>query len=81
MTAPRAHHLARRLELLELEAEVQRVALAARLAQFEQLEQRRPLAWLAGNGYKLLRTIVSNPRLRWLLVAAVLRRLGRRTRS
>jgi len=75
VSAQRDRHLARRLELLELEAEVQRLALAATLDEFEQLGERHPLAWLTGTGYKVLRAIVATPRLRWLLLAAVARRL------
>jgi hypothetical protein len=77
VSASRARLIARRQELLELEAEVQRAALAA---TFARLEQRRALSWAAGAGRTALR-VLSMPRVRWLLVAAVLRRLGRAQRA
>jgi hypothetical protein len=70
VSADRARHIARRRELLELEAEVQRAALAA---TFARLEQRRALSWAAGAGRTALR-LLAMPRVRWLLLAAVLRR-------
>lgn len=79
MSADRARYIARRRELLELEAEVQRAALAA---TFARLEQRHGLAWAAGAARTALR-VLTLPRVRWLLLAAVLRRLrsARRTRT
>ena len=71
MSAERARRIERRRELLELEAEVQRAALAA---TFARLEQRRALSWAAGAGRTVLR-LLTMPRVRWLLLAAVLRRL------
>ena len=79
MSADRARYIARRRELLELEAEVQRAALAA---TFARLEQRRALSWAAGAGRAALR-VLAMPRVRWLLLAALLRRLrgGRHARA
>lgn len=79
MSADRARYIARRRELLELEAEVQRAALAA---TFARLEQRRALSWATGAGRTAMR-VLAMPRVRWLLLAALLRRLrsGRRARE
>ena len=79
MSADRARYIARRRELLELEAEVQRAALAA---TFARLEQRRALSWATGAGRTVMR-VLAMPRVRWLLLAAVLRRLrsGKRARA
>ena len=77
MNAERARHIARRQELLELEADVQRAALAA---TFARLEQRRALAWATGAGRGALR-VLAMPRVRWLLLAALLRRLRSRRRA
>jgi hypothetical protein len=75
VSARRARYIARRQELLELEAEVQRAALAARFARWEQ---RRALGWAADAGRTVFR-VLSNPRIRWLLLAAVLRGLKRKS--
>ncbi len=77
MSASRARHIARRQELLELEAEVQRAALAA---TFARLEQRRALSWAAGAARTALR-VLAMPRVRWLLLAAIIRRLRRARRE
>lgn len=77
MSANRARQIARRWELLELEAEVQRAALAATFARFEQ---RRALSWATGAGRAALR-VLSMPRVRWLLVAAVVRGVRRALRA
>jgi hypothetical protein len=71
-----AAELARRRELLELQAHVQRVTLAATLAEWEQKRSLEWVAQLARLGVKVLKT----PRMRWLLVATVLRRLRRKLR-
>ncbi len=71
----RTRYIARRQELLELEAEVQRAELAATFARWEQ---RRMLAWATGAGQALLRALKS-PRVRWLVMAAVLRAFRRRS--
>jgi hypothetical protein len=75
VSASRARYIARRQELLELEAEMQRAALAARFARWEQ---RRALGWAADAGRTLIRAL-SNRRVRWLLAAAVLRALKRKS--
>jgi hypothetical protein len=63
-----------RLQLLEMEAGLQRAALAA---TFASLEKRRALAWggkVATWGFRLLAT----RNVRWLIAANVLSRLRRR---
>jgi hypothetical protein len=72
----RAAELARRRELLELQAHVQRVTLAATLAEWEK---KRALEWL-GQLARLGVKVFSTPRMRWLMLAAVLRRLRRKLR-
>ncbi len=70
----RARYIARRQELLELEADVQRAELAATFARWEQ---RRVLTWVTGTGRLLLRALKS-PRVRWLVIAAALRAFRRK---
>lgn len=63
-----------RLQLLEIEAGVQRAALNATFASWEK---RRALAWggqVASWGWRAL----SSPRVRWLIAANVMSRLRRR---
>lgn len=67
----RALHIAKRAELLELEAEMQRVALAA---TFAELEQKKTLAYAASLGSVAV-NLLRIPRIRWLLMATVLARL------
>jgi len=74
VSATRAQYLARRRDLLELEADVQRAALAATLARWER---RRALGWATGTGRVLFR-LLANPRIRWLVLAAVVRGLKRK---
>jgi len=76
VTQPRAQYIERRLQLLELEAELQRATLAATIAQWEQ---KRLLNWASGAGRIALRAL-SSPRIRWLLLAALWRRWFRRGR-
>ena len=71
-----AAELARRRELLELQAHVQRVTLAATLAEWEKKRSLEGLGQLARLGVKVL----STPRMRWLMLATVLRRLRRKLR-
>jgi hypothetical protein len=71
-----AQRIARRQELLELEAEVQRATLAATLAQWEQ---NRLFNVLSGAGRIALQALAA-PRVRWLLLAALLRKLQRKER-
>lgn len=62
-----------RLQLLELEASVQRSELAD---TFVQWEKRKALAWgarIAGWGFRLF----AQPRIRWLIATTVLSRLRR----
>ncbi len=73
----KAQQLARRQELLALEAEVQRAALAATFAQWES---KRALAWAGTLGTMAMRAMAI-PRIRWLIIASVLARLkGKRNR-
>ena len=63
-----------RLQLLEMEARLQRAQLAATFASWEK---KRALAWggtLATWGFRLL----ALPKVRWLIAANVLSRLKRR---
>jgi hypothetical protein len=75
VSARRAHEIARRLELLELEAELQRLTLAATIAQYEQM---RLLSWASGAGRLIARVLAAAPRVRWLLVATLWRKLMHR---
>ncbi len=70
----RARYIARRQELLELEADVQRAELAATFARWEQ---RRALSWATGAGRLVMRALGS-PRVRWLIVAALVRAFRRK---
>ena len=74
MSDRQAQAIARRLQLLELEAQLQRATLAATLAEWED---RRSLVWLTGAGRIVLR-VLATPRVRWMLLAAILRRLRRK---
>jgi hypothetical protein len=67
-------HATRRLLLLEAEAGVQRVALAA---TFATLEKRRALEW-SGKAASWAYHLLATPRVSWLVVANVLSRLGRK---
>jgi hypothetical protein len=67
-------HAAERIQLLEMEASLQRAQLAVTLARWEK---RRALAWggtMARWGWRLL----SAPRWRWLIATQLLARLKRR---
>lgn len=67
-------HAAERVRLLEIEATLQRAALAA---TFAELEERRALAWggtVARWGFRVL----ARPRVRWLIATNLLSRLTRR---
>jgi hypothetical protein len=77
VSASRARYIERRQELLELEAEVQRAALAATFARWER---RRALGWAAGAGRTLFR-VLANPRIRWVVLAALLRGFKRARKS
>jgi len=77
MSSAAERHASERIQLLEMEAALQRAALAATLAKWEE---RRALAWggtLARWGWRL----ASAPRWRWLLATQLLsRRKDRRAR-
>jgi hypothetical protein len=67
-------HLADRIQLLEMEASLQRAQLSVVLAKWEK---RRALAWggtLAHWGWR----VFSAPRWRWVIAAQLLSRLKRR---
>ena len=76
MTSPAARALAERERLLILEAGLQRVALAATFAQWEEKKILAVGATLLTWGWKLLAV----PRVRWLLAATLLSRLRKRHR-
>ena len=74
MSRAAERHAAERIELLEMEASLQRAHLAITLARWEK---RRALAWggtLAQWGWRLL----SAPRWRWMIATQLLSRLKRR---
>ena len=75
MRARRAQEIARRQELLELEAEVQRLTLAATLSHYEHM---RVLSWATSAARLALRVFAAAPRMRWLLLATLWRKLSRR---
>jgi hypothetical protein len=67
-------HAAERIRLLEMEASLQRAALAVTFASWEK---RRALAWggtLAQLGWRIL----AAPRWRWFIAMRLLNRLKRR---
>jgi hypothetical protein len=64
----------RRAELLELEAGVQRAALVATIAQWEQKKTLSYASSLSSMAMKLLRI----PRVRWMLLASVLTKIRSR---
>lgn len=70
----RSVQIARRAELLELEAEMQRVALAA---TFAELEQKKALAYAAGLGSVAV-NLLRIPRIRWLVMATLLTKLKKK---
>ena len=75
MSRQREQELARRQALLELEAEVQRLTLAATLEQYENM---RMLSWASGAGRIAMRFFAAAPRMRWLLLGTLWRKLIRR---
>jgi len=66
---PRATIIAQRLQMLELEASVQRTTLAATFAQWEQ---RKTLTWVL-EAAKLAGGLVASPTAKWLLTALLMR--------
>lgn len=73
-TREKMQQLEQRQQLLELEAHLQRAALAATLAKWES---RRTVA-LASTLSSMAMRVISQPRVRWLIAASVLSRLRRR---
>ena len=74
MSRAAERHAAARIRLLEMEASLQRAALAV---TFEKWEKRRALVWgstVARWGWQLL----AIPRLRWMVAVNLLSRLRRR---
>ena len=74
MSDRQAQAIERRLQLLELEAQLQRATLAATFAEWQD---RRSLVWLTGAGRIALR-MFATPRVRWLVLTTILRRLRRK---
>jgi hypothetical protein len=66
---PRAAVIAQRLEVLEMEAAVQRATLAATM---EQWQQRRTLDWVM-DAAKLAGGALSSPTVKWMATALVMR--------
>jgi len=70
---PRSVVIAQRLQVLEIEAAVQRVQLAA---TFGQWQRRGALNWVAGaatTAAKLAGGLLATPTARWVLTALLLR--------
>ena len=70
---PRAVVVAKRLQVLEVQAAVQRATLTATLAQWEQ---RGTLAWVATaavTAAKMAGGLLATPTARWVLTALLLR--------
>ena len=74
MSAGREAGITRRLQLLELEAQLQRTALAAAL---HRLEKRGVFDLLVGAG-SMAGRLLALPELRWLLLSLLWRALSRR---
>ncbi len=66
---PRAAVIAQRLQMLEMEAAVQRTTLAATFAEWDQ---RRTLTWVMGAA-KLAGGLLTTPTAKWLLTALLMR--------
>jgi len=72
---PRSAVIARRLQVLEVEAAIQRTALAATLAQWQE---RRTLTWVT-QAVKVAGGMLTTPTAKWLLTALAMRLVrGRR---
>jgi hypothetical protein len=67
----REAQILRRMELLELEAGVQRATLLATIAQWEQ---KRALSYASGVGSMAVK-LLKIPRVRWMLLASLLTKL------
>ena len=66
---PRSVVIAQRLEVLEMEAAVQRTTLAATFAEWDQ---HRTLTWVIGAA-KIAGGLIGTPTVRWLLTALLMR--------
>lgn len=73
---PRSLVIARRLEVLEMEAAVQRTTLAATFAEWDQ---HRTLTWVIGAA-KIAGGLLGTPTARWLLTALLMRVIRGRAR-
>lgn len=72
---PRSVVIAQRLQMLEMQAAIQRTTLAATFAEWEQ---HRTLAWVIGAA-KIAGGLLGTPTAKWLLTALVMRVIrGRR---
>ena len=65
----RAHVIAQRLQVLEMEAAVQRATLAATFAEWDQ---HRTLTWIIGAA-KIAGGLLGTPTAKWLLTALLMR--------
>ncbi|HEX3837513.1 MAG TPA: hypothetical protein VHW25_11170 [Steroidobacteraceae bacterium] len=61
--------IARRMQILEMEAAVQRATLAATFAKWEQ---RRTLSWIFGAA-KLAGGVLATPTIKWVATALLMR--------
>jgi hypothetical protein len=66
---PRSLVIAQRLQVLEMEAAIQRTTLAATFAEWEQ---RRTLTWVIGAA-KIAGGLLGTPTAKWLLTALLMR--------
>jgi uncharacterized membrane protein YfcA len=66
---PRAVVIAQRLQVLEMEAAIQRTTLAATFAEWDQ---HRMLSWVIGAA-KIAGSVLGTPTGKWLLTAVLLR--------
>ena len=66
---PRSTVIAQRLQVLEVEAALQRTALAATLAQWQE---RRALTWMT-QAARVAGGMLATPTAKWLLTALLLR--------
>jgi hypothetical protein len=73
---PRAIVIAQRLQVLEMEAAIQRTTLAATFAEWDQ---HRTLTWVIGAA-KIAGGLLGTPTARWLLTALLMRVIRGRAR-
>jgi hypothetical protein len=66
--------IAHRLQMLEMEAALQRATLAA---TFTEWEQRRTLSWVFGAA-KLAGGVLATPTIKWMATALLMRLIRRR---